>query len=58
MERRKEKKGYRYGSSLIRSTPILQYSITPVLRKCGGETDGKKNREQREEEKSRKGAIA
>jgi len=26
MERQKEKKDYRNGSSLIRSTPILQYS--------------------------------
>jgi hypothetical protein len=31
MERRKEKKGYRNESSLIRSTPLPQYSITPCL---------------------------
>jgi hypothetical protein len=31
LERRKEKKGYPNGSSLILSTPILQYSITPVF---------------------------
>jgi hypothetical protein len=39
------------------NTPILQHSGTPVLGEFGGEFDGKKDRKQRQEEDSEKGAL-
>jgi|MudIll2142460700_1097286.scaffolds.fasta_scaffold58054_2 hypothetical protein len=43
---------------LVPITPILHYSNSPAFEKCGGESDGKKDREGQQEEKSRKETIA
>jgi hypothetical protein len=42
------------GIAQYSNIPVLQYSIFS----SGGESDGKKNREQSQEEKSRKGIVA
>jgi hypothetical protein len=39
-------------------SPILQYSSSAILQNSRGENDGKKDGEQCEEGKSRKGTIA